>query len=350
MQEHFISGARPDPRPITAQQKDYQHIEVAGAAGPVVWKEKTQSEWRKFPIRNQNGSGTCVAQTGAKILGIENHLEEGRFVDFSANLIYQRRADRNLVGMYGQEALEILSKFGTTTEARWPSQNLTEAQANTPKDLAPEDLEIMDTYRAGGYVMLPIRNIEAVAQVIQSMGKGVMLFFDFEYDEWTDVPQLKHQTGNLYHSVTGVDAFLYDGKKSILIDDSWGRFYGFDGQRVITEDFLKKRNFFAGYVLDLTNKRNERAKPPVRPKHRFDANLQFGMIKNEDVKKLQDILRFEELFPQKIESTGNYLQITAKAVMAFQRKHKVASEADIVSLQGKMVGPKTRKKLNELYA
>jgi len=42
--------------------------------------------------------------------------------------------------------------------------------------------------------------------------------------------------------------------------------------------------------------------------------------------------------------------VTAKAVLAFQEKHKVASPMELASLAGKKVGPKTREVLNDLYS
>lgn len=349
MQEHFVSGVVLDPRPAAAKALDIQHVEVSSSLLPPVWTEKPESAWRKFPIRNQDGSGTCVAQTAAKLLGIENYLETGTYFDASACDIYTRRKNKPDVGMYGQDALSIVSKPGTTSEARWPSQNMSETQVNAPHTLTAEDAQIEDTYRAGGYVMLPYRDIDTVAAVIQHLGKGAMLFFDFEYDEWGDVPVLKHDSRRLLHSVTGVDITIYDGKKAIIIDDSWGNFYGFNGQRVITEDFFKSRNFFAGYLRDLSNTRRDTDPTPQRPQHRFDNNLYFDS-KNDEIKILQDILKYEQLYPQKTNSTGLYWTQTARSVMAFQRKYNVIPESEVIRLQGKVCGPNTRKKLNELYA
>ena len=75
----------------------------------------------------------------------------------------------------------------------------------------------------------------------------------------------------------------------------------------------------------------------------------FGQ-RSDEIVALQDILRYEGVYPNNIASTGYYGAITAKAVLAWQRKYKVASETELVSLQGRRVGKKTIAKLNELYA
>jgi peptidoglycan hydrolase-like protein with peptidoglycan-binding domain len=65
-----------------------------------------------------------------------------------------------------------------------------------------------------------------------------------------------------------------------------------------------------------------------------------------DVTKMQDLLKSEGLFPANIDSTGYYGNVTARAVLLYQKKYKVASDQELDSLAGKIVGPKTRVKLN----
>lgn len=339
----YSSGALDDPRPQTEKDKDYKAEEVASF--PLIqWVEKKSNEWRKFPIFNQDGSSSCVAQATAKLLGVENFLEENAFVQFSARDIYTRRSNEG-GGMYFQEALQIACDYGATLETLMPSQELSETLMNiSARKLSDE--QIAKIFKGGGYVQLPF-DIDKIASVISS-GKSVLLGFRFNGDEWGSVPEIKTDKPELHHGVAGTDFCLYNGKKSVIIDDSWGS-VGFNGQRVITDDFLKQRCTFAGYLLDLSNNWRDKEIVKVKPKYTFSVPLEYGQ-KNHFIVKLQEILKYEELFPQNVESTGYYGVITSKGVLAFQRKYNVADEDELTSLNGRRVGSKTISKLNELYS
>lgn len=342
---NFLSGVQEDPRGELAKAQDYDAEEVV-ATEDVEWREKDPSEWRKLPIRDQNGSGMCVAQTTAKLLGIDNELEEQKYLNFSALDIYDQRNVKPLVGMYGVDALTIASKKGACLQEQLNDQRLTEAEANRPVVRTNEMIAAADKYRAGGFVQ-PKLNIDSIASFINKTKKGVMLLVSFEYEEWTDVPKVnKHvyRASNL-HSVTAVDFTMWKGKKGIPIDDSWGKFNAWNGQRVLTEDFFNERVFFAGALLDLSNIR-EKQQPP---KFTFTKILEYGQ-RNDDIKKLQEILKAEGFFPAKQECTGLFLNITARAVKAWQGKNGIMDFAKETDMRKIRVGPKTIKLLNKLYS
>jgi hypothetical protein len=73
------------------------------------------------------------------------------------------------------------------------------------------------------------------------------------------------------------------------------------------------------------------------------------MEKDADIVALQNILKYEGLFPLNIDSTGNYYALTMAGVLAFQIKYNVANPGELNQLQGRQAGPKTLEKLNELY-
>ncbi len=354
-QQKIYNGAPEDPRSKEAKGQDFTHEEVASAS-PVKLVEKPKEQWRKFPIRDQAGSSTCVAQACAKMEGVENVLEEPDqpFIIFSARDIYERRANKPDEGMWGQDALNICSKFGATTEDRLPSQKMSESQINAPFTRTEEDIKIADKYRAGGYLTINDITIDAIADVILNKGKAVLLFIFAERNEWTDVPTIKNPNldrGNapIRHGIAAVDAFLYKGEKALLIDDSWGEFFGLEGQRILTESWIKERVYFAGYLKDLSNKRDEAKPLPPKPKYKFTRPLSFGM-NGQDVVQLQNMLKFEELFPQDTESTGKYLQITAKWVKAWQIKHGIMDFANEKDVRKVRFGEKSIKKANQLYS
>ena len=110
---------------------------------------------------------------------------------------------------------------------------------------------------------------------------------------------------------------------------------------------------FCGSLTSLNFKFNDKSNQTTnKPKYTFTKTLKFSSIYiiNEDVKHLQDILKYEGLFPINIDSTGYYGSITAKAVLAFQLKYKVDSINELNALMGHIVGPKTIAMLNKLYS
>ncbi len=370
--EQFLSGALIDTRPKEEKEKDYHFGEIVVAANPVNWVEKPQSEWRKFPIFNQDGSGSCVAQTLAKLLGILYWLKNQLYVHFSATHIYQRRANKPASGMAGVDAFSIAQK-GVTLEELVPSQDMNDSQIDGI-EIPQYKQDVGSVFKIGNYVSLPIKDIDTIASVIQTTGKAVMVWFYFNRDEWTDVPTIKNPNLDLYagdtsrHSVTAVEFTLYQGEKALIIEDSWGRNFGLNGQRVITEDFFKVRNWFAAYPINFAFDDQTQPQPqpvPVKPKYTFTkplvfipwdsaknqpANLALHESQKADVVALQNILKYEGYFPANVSSTGYYGSITAKAVYAFQVAHKVASLSELDSLGGRRVGEKTIKALNEIYS
>lgn len=330
MTDNFQSGALIDTRPEEAKLKDYKFEEIVSAPNPVNWIEKPQSEWRHFPIFNQDGSGSCVAQTLAKLYGILYWLKNQTYIHFSATHIYQRRSNKPQGGMGSIDAFNT-ARDGVTLEELVPSQNMTDAQMDSI-DIPQYKKDVGAIFKIPNYVTLPVGDIETVASVIQTTGKGVMLWFYFKNDEWTEHPVVKYPNLDRYapdtarHSVTGIDPVLVGGKKCIIIDDSWGSSYGLAGERIIDEDFFKARNFFAAYPVTFAFDTS-----PIKPHY------------DESIISLQDCLKVEGLFPSNVESTGVYGPITIKAVNQFQVKYGLHPTGTGT------VGPKTKAKLHELY-
>ena len=107
----FKSGAIIDTRLKEKKLKDFKFEEIVANVNPVNWIEKTPDQWRKFPIFQQNGSGSCVAQTEAKELGIMRWLKDGIYVHFSATDIYQQRANKPSAGMNAADARMAQIKY-----------------------------------------------------------------------------------------------------------------------------------------------------------------------------------------------------------------------------------------------
>jgi hypothetical protein len=339
MDEHF-TGLLEDTRSPLEKEKDYLADEVLSAYAMPSWKEKKPTEWKHFPIFDQDGSGSCVAQAVTKALGIENAQEEGDFVHLSARDIYTQRANKPSAGMIFTNAMDIACKKGATLEPLMPSQKKNEVAMNDDKDRKNHKSQVALVYKAGGYVQLPF-DIDAIASILDG-GNPVLMGFQFNYAEWKDIPVMQEARPiKLRHAVCAVDYALYKGKKYLVIEDSWGEFGQFAGQRLISEEFLTQRCIFAGYFLDLVNTWREQEKP-TRPTANFTASMKFG-DRSVEIKTLQDILKYEELFPTNVDSTGYYGSITAKAVLGFQKRY------NLPATDGKRIDFATLSKLNEVY-
>lgn len=341
MEKNF-TGLLEDTRSAEEKLKDYKAEEVLSAFTPVVWKEKSPTDWRRFPIFDQDGSSSCVGQAITKALGIENFQEEGDFVHLSARDIYTQRSNKPREGMIYVDAMNIACKKGATLESLMPSQKMNEVALNKDADRKEYKKQIAQTFRAGGYVQLPA-DIEAIASIL-AQGNPVLLGSRFTYDEWTDIPTIKNNLKTLGHAICGVDFTLWKGKKHIVIEDSWGKFGQFAGQRLLSEEWISKRIHFAGYFLDLSNNWRDTQTEKPKPSYQFTTVLKFGDT-SESVKRLQEVLRYEEMFPVGTDITGYYGSITAKGVTLFQKKYAITSDGT-----GRIVDGKTLEVINNLYA
>ena len=333
-------GLIKDPRSSEEKEKDYSTDEVTFCYPPISWKEKPESEWIKFPIFFQDHSGSCVAQAVAKALGIENYIEEEKFVHYSARDIYTRRSNYPGKGMYFKDAMEIGHKQGATFEQLMPSQGIDEELMNDSTDRTPLTEMSAKIGRGGNYVSLPL-DIDAIASIIEYEKKGVVIGVRFGPSEWNrDVPQILGKDKRYGHGICATNAILYNGKKALVIEDSWGETSGKSGRRIITKDwFDAKRISYAGYYKFF---KNDGLPSQQKPKHNFKNDLYYGMRKEPEVVKLQECLAYLKFFPSDVDFTGNFYNITRDAVKRFQTAN------GIEPVKG-FVGPLTRKILNELF-
>ena len=321
------NGAINDP----IDERDYQSKEV-GFYAPVEWVEK--KEFRQFPNKDQDGSLSCVAQAVSKILGIENYLEEGRYFPLSARDIYTRRSNAG-GGMFFREAMKIGNENGATLEALMPSEGRSEVEMSDISDKTPYTEVIGRLGRGGAYVSVAVNDIDAIASIIAT-GKAVLLGFRFDYNEWDlNVPVIKEGSGlSCGHGVAGIYFTLYNGKKAIVVDESWG--FKNIKQRIITEDWFTSGRCVACWYYE--NLDNSKALEAEVKKYIFNNDLSFGMD-NDEVVELQKVLISMSLLKIK-EPTGYFGSITKTAVMEYQTLKSITPVSGYV-------GPLTRAELNK---
>ncbi len=285
--KQYKNGLAPDPRTPEQKAKDYTL-----PAGAVIlnWVEKKPEEWKKYTPREQDGSLSCMAQAGAKAMEILGYGV------VSAHPPYRSRNNFPEGGMYQQNLGEVYKKIGTTTEALDVSEWQNEATMN-------RDIAVATPIKSGGYFFA--NTFEEVVQAIE-IAKHCVVIMHANKEEWKPIPVYNGKEINFGHGICAVDYFLFNGVKTILLEDSTGHNVSFDknGQRLITEEYFNKRGSGAIYFV-----KNITEVPYV-----FTKVLKQGMS-GFDVKKLQ--LRLG------INADGKFGTQTKNAVIAFQIKHQL---------------------------
>lgn len=322
-------GVLPDTRSNEEKAKDYLHEEIVSddrreALGALYeWQEKPRDKWKRFPIKNQDGSSSCVGQAIAKALGIHNNIEEDLYVELSAGWIYAHRTNFPGQGMIINQAMNFATESGATLEYFLPTNGKSEQELNEYRGKRyPASIgEIAKIYKPGNFVEVISRDINELAALLEI--RPLVMGFTFDYNEWTEEPKLVTNAPQLRHLTCGIEATLHNGQKRIIIDDSWkeeATILG--GKRLISQEFLLKRCFYVGYFIDLSNTWQSE---PNKPRVNFTRDLTPGAKADQDVKILQDVLKYEKLFDNTVDSTGNYFGLTQAAVSKLRVKYGVAA-------------------------
>ena len=319
--EEVYMGCR-DTQTIEQKEKNYNFKEVVSSISPVIWTEKTQ--YTSYPIRDQDGSSQCVCMTLATEMGIIFKQKYNTWIDFTSAFPYQQRKYLQYGGCTSEDVYDGFPKIGNVFESFMPSQKIGESACMAIPRL-PYYADLAKVYKIKR-IALPI-DFETVASTIQATGKGVMVWFAFSHPEWTNIPQVLPQPTTSGHSVTAVDWTLKDGKKYLVIQDSWGLQYAMQGLRLISEEYFKARCYLASYLLSF--QMLEQALPS-RPKY-----------VERSVSSAKDCFKWEGLFPNNVESNDVADNIFKTAVKAFQKRYNLTSDG--------IVGPITRGKLLEVY-
>ena len=324
MKEEIYIGTIDNQTP-EQKARNYSHSEVCAMAAIVNWTEKARDKWRSFPIRDQDGSGTCVCMTYATELGIIFQEKYGVWIDFSSAFPYQVRTHPEWSGCTSEDTFENFPKIGNVYESFMPSQYMSDAQVMAVKrEKYFEDLAKVYKIKR---IALPV-DFETVASTIQATGKGVMVWFKFHPTEWTNEPFVSDKIPTSGHSVTVVDYILKNGKEYLVIQDSWGLKYADKGLRLISEEYFYERCYHASYLLNFVTQDNTTV--PERP--HFDGSIVSA----------QKCFKYEGLMPGNIPEVELWGNITRTACIAFQKRYNIQPTLG-------NFGPLTRAKLLELY-
>ena len=148
------------------------------------WKEKSNTEWRSFPVQNQGASGSCVMATIAKQGSVLLWLKGGCLYTFLFQEHFIKlRSNKPASGMIGVEAFEIWRKNGLPLEQLVPSEKMSDAEMDAIK-IEQYEKDIAEVFKISNHIGIDNGDFEKVASVIQKTGKAVMCWFYFTSDEW----------------------------------------------------------------------------------------------------------------------------------------------------------------------
>lgn len=366
----FNPGAvqdRVDPR-------DYQYAEIASGAAPFDWNTGFDIELViaqtinvpgfKIPVKDQNGSGSCGGQAWSYYMGTLEAIFTRSFEERSAKFIYSQTYIPP-AGSNGRDNSQLCKDKGDALEALTPSydNNASPSEAFMQKasDITTEARMDAKKTRALAYALVSI-DIDEIAQAIRDNYGVIIGICGSNNGTWsTNKPQAPEQDSPVntrwYHWLYACKAKIIDGKKYIGVINSWGNIVGDQGIQWLSEDYFNRllnnephggRAIWTAWTLVFNQN------PVTVFSHNFAVPLLFGMH-GEEVRALQMALQADGSFPKgfnldpSVYKDPYYGDITRQAVLAFQWKYQVAGVAELISLEGKVVGPKTRTKLNELF-
>lgn len=347
---HF-TGLLPDTRADVDKAKDWLASEIfLMAAGVPEYRKVKEGEWAKYQVRNQDGSGSCVANTVAKMLEIKRFLKKGDSVKFSHAPTYIHRSNKPSAGMIGVNALELACKLSSCPEDSMPSENMNDEQLDALE--LPEYYEDLNNLIVPtNYATVPAKdlNFDFVASLIQREGCA-MIWVNTDYPSWCkDIPTAGGVKGKVVHSITGVDVVNLNGEDYIVIEDSWGVFGKYNGQRLLSRSFFKDAVWFAAVLLDFEYDVTDDAFKS------FNTVMEYG-DKSDEVMRYQKLLQARGFFPKDQPCTGYYGNITARSTYVMQVQYNVAplselntvyySQVEKRFIKGGRVGKKTLDLIN----
>lgn len=327
-----------------------RHAEVAAAMPPGIWIEKSPATgFLTYPKRNQGLAGDCVEYAYAKAIAVDFLNITGVWRELSPHSVYPfvfepgGGSDSLIVGA-------TVSKIGMTFESLFTSDNLTEAQAESPAGYAADAKQVALLYRVPNVIQCnaDFETIASILQAYKNLGKKKVVMVTIigkNNGTWySEMPQIPggpvdaSRSDVWLHKVPVTDFGLINGQKVLAIDQSWGTVPGNGGQQFLTEAYAPW--IYGGlYTVDPV------AVPttdPLPPTYQWNANLAVGSS-GPDVLALQQALQSMGMFPVSavVGCTGAYYGITKAAVQLFQSSFGLPDTG--------IVDAGTRAKLNGIF-
>lgn len=343
--DNFGKGAYVDK----VDHRDYQWKEIGFGLLPYDWTKTFDIEillGKKLPVKNQGQSSSCGGQAWASYASVLESLDDKTFEERSAKYIYAQTHVPG-GGTYGRDNASLFINQGVSQEVF-----LTSYENGQPpsEDFMIRSQDITTANRIDAALDKSISyanvtcDIDTIAQALTA-NKGLILGVTGSNNgTWlSSNPQPPIGGTDMWnHWVYAGKIRMVNGIKQIGFLNSWGTSVGENGWQWLSQPY------FPTWIFQVWTHVFNPNPIPVTFHYHFIKTMKYG-DNNMDVKMLQTALQVDGEFPSTVSPTLFYGNITAKAVLDFQLKYKLADTAYLVSLGGKSAGPLTIAKLNSLF-
>lgn len=370
--ENLSGGAIQSP-------KDYRDIPLSAVAGIDALPSSHIEDISVLPVWYQRKLGACVGHASGKYKQYLDFLDTKKVGRHSARFLYglaKCRDGYSDEGTYPRLVAKILKDVGCATEDTVPNDTTLPHEAyvyNRDEKKIPS-LAWSDAtkYKISGYAFPNVVDVTSLKRAIVE-SHGAILLMKLGKEWWTSktgvsswassdvVPLRAPKT-----VVSGHEVFLYGyeteektNRTKFYIFNSWSVNWGKSGCAWFYYDEYRKYLVEAITFTDIPNSMLEVVDSlPSKEtfKHSFTKTIVYGQ-KGAEVTALQTALMIDGVFDRSLYADllkkgelGYYGNLTAIAVRSFQYRYSIATADELETINGQTVGPRTRKKLNSLFA
>lgn len=353
---NFNPGGIPD----RIDNRDHQWSEVGFGSAPFDWSvgfdveraiKLTDGSMPVFPVKDQDGSGSCGGQAWAYFGAAIEARATKTFEERSAKFIYSQTFVPG-GGSAGRANSEIVAKQGWAKEYVLPSYENgnppTEAFMERSQDITDVVRQDAALAKALSYANVDT-DIDTIAQATRDNFGTIILITGANNGTWNSAFPAAPTGGTTWrHWLYCGRAKTINGKKHIGVLNSWGKAVGELGWQWLSEDYFKATYGGEKCISQAWTLVYSDMVPPVTFTHNFQSDIALSQS-GAEVVALQKALQTDGEFPANVATTGFYGDVTRRAVLAFQLKYKLDTPTVLNQLAGKRVGPKTRAQLNLLF-